>query len=281
MKKISIITVCWNAKEDLRRTLESVEQQIYPDLEYIVMDGGSTDGTVELLDAYALRFASAEISFRYISEPDKGTYDAMNKGALLAQGEWINYMNAGDAFYSPSCLMEFFTKGVEEDAGVIYGDTFQMFDFGSGIATEADYLKDNTVMPFCHQSCFVRRELMTEFKFDLSYRIIADHDLFYRLRKSAVRFQYIPVVIARYNGQYGLSATHPLTLHLEGLRSHQITERWYYPFALFWTYLRYGWVQPFKNHMPRRITDWWMKRKRKRFINKTPYSIEEVITCRQ
>lgn len=121
-------------------------------------------------------------------------------------------------------------------------------------------------MPFCHQSCFVKTKLMQQFLFDMSYRIIADHDLFYRLRKANIIFQYIPIIVARYNGQYGLSATHPLTLRLEGLRVHQITKKWYYPLALTWTYLRYGWVQPFKNHMPHWMTEAWMKRKRK-FIN--------------
>lgn len=79
-------------------------------------------------------------------------------------------------------------------------------------------------MPFCHQSCFVKTKLMQQFLFDMSYRIIADHDLFYRLRKANIIFQYIPIIVARYNGQYGLSATHPLTLRLEGLRVHQITK---------------------------------------------------------
>ena len=264
--KVTIITVCFNAATDLQKTLDSVLNQQYTDLEYLVVDGGSRDNTLDLLKHYKPLFDKAGKVFRYVSEKDKGTYDAMNKGARMAQGEWINYMNAGDTFYDATTLQEFFSQNINQESGVIYGDTLQIFDFGSGIAKASDYQKDNPVMPFCHQSCFVKADLMREFQFDLSYRIVADHDLFFRLHEANVGFQYIPAAVARYNGQYGLSATNPLMLRLEGLRIHHIAEKWYYPFALVWTYLRYGWVQAFKNHMPRRLTDAWMKRKRK-FIN--------------
>ncbi len=264
--KLTVITVCFNAAKDLKKTLDSVLTQTFIDFEYLVIDGGSKDNTLDLLETYKPLFAKAGKMFRYVSESDKGTYDAMNKGASLANGEWINYMNAGDSFYANSTLLDFFSSSWPESTGVLYGDTFQIFDFGSGVAREDDYKKDNTIMPFCHQSCFVKTKLMQQFLFDTSYRIIADHDLFYRLRKANTIFQYIPIIVARYNGQYGLSATHPLTLRLEGLRVHQITKKWYYPLALTWTYLRYGWVQPFKNHMPHWMTEAWMKRKRK-FIN--------------
>lgn len=264
--RLTVVTVCFNAADDLKKTLDSVLAQNFTDFEYLVVDGGSKDNTLDLLETYKPLFAKEGKIFRYVSEPDKGTYDAMNKGAKLAKGEWINYMNAGDSFYMDSTLYDFFATVPKENIGVLYGDTFQVFDFGSGIAKEEDYKKDNTIMPFCHQSCFVKTELMCQFPFNLTYRIVADHDLFYRLHKENITFKYIPIVVARYNGQYGLSATHPLMLHLEILRIHHINKKWYYPFKLMWTYLRYSWVQPFKDHMPRRITDAWMKQKRK-FIN--------------
>lgn len=265
--KLTVITVCFNAADDLKKTLDSVLTQTYTDFEYLVVDGGSKDNTIALLETYKPLFAKENKVFRYVSEPDQGTYDAMNKGARLAKGEWINYMNAGDSFYANSTLYEFFSTPLKKNAGVLYGDTFQIFDFGSGIAREEDYKKDNTIMPFCHQSCFVKTELMHQFPFNQTYRIVADHDLFYRLREKNIIFQYIPIVVSCYNGQYGLSATHPLTLHLENLRIYHINKKWYYPFRVIWAYIRYGWVQPFKDYMPRRITDIWMKHKRK-FINK-------------
>ena len=177
--KLTVITVCFNAAKDLKKTLDSVLTQTFIDFEYLVIDGGSKDNTLDLLETYKLLFAKAGKIFRYVSEADKGTYDAMNKGASLANGEWINYMNAGDSFYANSTLQDFFSSSWPESTGVLYGDTFQIFDFGSGIAREDDYKKDNTIMPFCHQSCFVKTKLMQQFLFDMSYRIIADHDLFY------------------------------------------------------------------------------------------------------
>lgn len=266
MKTITIITVCFNAYEDLKKTLDSVFSQQYNDYEYIVVDGGSTDGTIKLLEQYKVLFENHHKTFKFITEKDKGTYDAMNKGARMAHGEWINYMNAGDCFYTNTTLREIFSKVIDKDIGVLYGDTFQVFDFGSGIATEDYYLKDNDTMPFCHQSSFVKSELLHKFPFDLSYKIIADHDFFLQLRQQNVIFLYIPIVIAKYNGQYGLSATNPLLLHKELLRTHNINIQWYYPLALLWIYLRYGWIQAFKNHMPRWMTEAWMKHKRS-FIN--------------
>lgn len=132
--KLTIITVCFNAADDLKKTLDSILTQTFTDFEYLVVDGGSKDNTLALLEFYKPLFAKENKVFRYVSEPDQGTYDAMNKGIQLAKGEWINYMNAGDSFYEDSTLHEFFSASSKENAGVMYGDTFQTFDFGSGIA---------------------------------------------------------------------------------------------------------------------------------------------------
>lgn len=262
MINLTIITVCFNAVADLHKTLDSVLSQTYRDYEYIIVDGNSKDGTLNLLESYRRKFNDAGISFTIVSEPDAGTYDAMNKGIKLAKGLWINYLNAGDRFYDNKVLDSFFAQNIDSTSGVLYGDTQEVFDFGCGIAKPQDIDGGKTAMPFCHQSSFVRAEIMREFPFDLSYRIIADHDLFYRLRKHGISFQYIPITVASYNGQYCLSATHPLTLRKENLRVRGINHKWYYPFSLLWVYFRYGWVQPFKNLAPRYITNAWMKYKR-------------------
>lgn len=108
--KVTVITVCYNAANDLKITLDSVLKQTYTNFEYLIIDGGSKDQTLSLLRQYEPLFKKENKIFRFISEKDNGTYDAMNKGALLAKGEWINYMNAGDSFYTESCLQEFFNR---------------------------------------------------------------------------------------------------------------------------------------------------------------------------
>lgn len=262
MKKVSIITVCYNAEMDLKKTIDSVLKQTYNNFEYIVVDGGSRDNSVELLQESKMQFMSKGIPFTCISEQDRGTYDAMNKGASMAVGEWINYMNAGDCFYSDTTLEDFFSCHISNDTGVCYGNTLQIYDFGSGISQPKDF-KNNPMMPFIHQSSFVRTRLMRKYSFDLRFSIVADFDFFFRLRRDKIIFQYIPIIVSRYNGQYGLSATNPLLLRKELLEVKGITQRWYYGMALICTYLRYGWVQFFKNNIPCFITNAWMKSKRK------------------
>ena len=104
---ISVVTVCYNAADTIEKTMLSVLNQTYHDIEYIIIDGGSTDGTVEIIRKYADRIAY------WVSEPDKGIYDAMNKGIKVATGEWINFMNAGDEFVDANVLDKlFFAKTV-------------------------------------------------------------------------------------------------------------------------------------------------------------------------
>ena len=100
--KISVVTVCYNAADTIERTMLSVLNQTYHDIEYIIIDGGSTDGTVDIIRKYADKIAY------WVSEPDKGIYDAMNKGIKVATGEWINFMNAGDYYYSNEVLKNVF-----------------------------------------------------------------------------------------------------------------------------------------------------------------------------
>ena len=99
--KITIVTVCFNAEEILEQTMLSVLNQTYSDIEYLLIDGGSKDGTLDIIKKYSDRV-------RWISEPDKGIYDAMNKAIKMASGEWINFMNAGDFFASTDVLEKVF-----------------------------------------------------------------------------------------------------------------------------------------------------------------------------
>ena len=99
--KITVVTVCYNAESVLKKTFNSVLNQEYGDYEYVVIDGNSTDNTVNIIKEYKRKFEKRDIEFRYISEPDKGIYDAMNKGILKANGKYVSILNSDDFFHNP------------------------------------------------------------------------------------------------------------------------------------------------------------------------------------
>ena len=104
MPKISVVTVCYNAVETIEKTILSVINKTYQNIEYIIIDGASTDGTVDIINRYRDKIAY------FVSEPDKGIYDAMNKGINAATGDWISFMNAGDTFYCNKTIHRLFHR---------------------------------------------------------------------------------------------------------------------------------------------------------------------------
>ncbi|MCR5455403.1 MAG: glycosyltransferase [Bacteroidales bacterium] len=174
MKKISIITVVYNSEKYIRRTIESIVGQDYPEVEYIIIDGKSKDNTMKIVDEYRDRIAVV------VSEPDKGLYDAMNKGLRHATGDYVLYINSGDALSSPSLLSEIFAN-TPEDSDVIYGDT-QITDEDGNIMHNRRHRPPDTLswkdykrgMLVCHQSFIAKRQLCSEY--DTLYKYAADFD---------------------------------------------------------------------------------------------------------
>ena len=123
MKKITIVTVTYNCSKILKETLESCINQDYENVEYIIIDGASTDGTLGIINQY-----SENISF-ILSEPDKGIYDAMNKGIEHATGEWIFFLNAGDKFYSNKTLSDLF-HNIDSESDAVLGDYYSLSNKG-------------------------------------------------------------------------------------------------------------------------------------------------------
>ena len=195
---VSIITVSYNAVSTIEETINSIINQTYINIEYIIIDGGSNDGTIEIIKRYANK-----ISY-WISEPDKGIYDAMNKGIKLAKGEWINFMNCGDTFYSASSIFDIMSLSLKE-SDVIYGNTNLVYKYGS-LIKKGDVVKANNYMPFGHQAAFTKKNILKKYLFDTHYKICADRHLYYRIYRDKGTFEYINVTISNYDVETGISA---------------------------------------------------------------------------
>lgn len=197
---LSIITVTFNAERYLERTLTSVLAQRNQDFEYLVIDGGSTDSTLDIVQRYSGRID------RWVSEPDRGLYDAMNKGLRMAKGQYVWFMNAGDEIYSPDTVTQLF-GAFEQGADVCYGDALFVHDDGSALGlrsevtphrlpTQLRWQDFRLGMVVCHQSFVVRRSIAPEYL--LVHRYSADIDWEIRCLKASKRVVGLPAPLSRY-----------------------------------------------------------------------------------
>ncbi|MBD2254579.1 glycosyltransferase [Nostoc parmelioides FACHB-3921] len=183
--KVTIVTVVRNGEKVIEKTIKSVINQNYPNLEYIVVDGDSQDDTKSIILKY-----SQYIS-KYISEPDSGIYDAMNKAAKLASGVWINYMNAGDYFYANDSLSSL-TEALNSDADVIFAGVKEVLV--DDLETRYFHKMPRPIveiwryMPICHQATMVRLSCQQEYGFNTSYIWCADHDMLARMYRDSKKF---------------------------------------------------------------------------------------------
>lgn len=166
---ISVITVSYNAVATIEQTILSVINQTYPNIEYIIIDGGSKDGTIDIIRKYADQIAY------WVSEPDEGIYDAMNKGIKIATGEWINFMNCGDSFLDMKVLNKIFISSIlneYEGVDILYGNRVSVYSFGKYFHLVDSLENFSKSFPIFHQSTFVRRVLLENNLFDLKYNIV-------------------------------------------------------------------------------------------------------------
>ncbi len=199
----TIITVTYNAGSKVSKTIDSVYKQSCTDYEYILVDGASEDDTVQRIEKHQNQFSEKNISYRYLSERDSGVYDAMNKSISLANGEWVCFLNAGDLFYDSETLRKLKdTTQKNSSADIVYGDTIEFKANGLSIYRKALPIEQITqAIPFFHQSCITKLDLLKKNLFDIRYRICADYDFFLGCYQDNARFVYIELPVSRY--EYG------------------------------------------------------------------------------
>jgi len=187
--KISVITVCRNSAATVEKTIKSVLEQTYGNIQYIIIDGNSDDGSAEIFARYRSRIDVL------VSEPDRGIYDAMNKGIGYATGNWVCFMNANDRFHDEKVLADIFSDGPGDD--IIYGYCIDPADGRSikPLPLEKFWKR----IPMNHQSAFVRTEYHRQYPFDLRYRISSVYDFFYHWYCQGLRFRYIDRPVAVYD----------------------------------------------------------------------------------
>lgn len=208
MKQVSfsIIVVCLNAGEKLLETVKSVLAQDYPNYEIIVKDGGSSDGSVERLAELGAPWETAKMEnagcIKIFTEKDTGIYDAMNQAWKEATGDYVLFLNCGDSFPASDILKKTAEHILEEEEhGIYYGDTFCE-------KTQDRVAAPPKITPFacyrnipCHQSCFYKRELFGQKKYNPAYRIRADYEHFlWCCLKEGVKPLYMDMVVASYEG---------------------------------------------------------------------------------
>lgn len=195
---VSVITVVYNGAKTIEDTILSVVNQTFDNYEYLIIDGGSKDGTIDFIKKYENKIT------KWISEKDHGIYEAMNKGVSIAKGNWICFINADDTFYNNEVLKLTFDKQYDLDTHVLYGST--EFENSKGIKSIVKPKWLSTIsfsMPFAHTSSFVRRDVLVKRPFSLTYSICADfHFFFLYYRENAHSFRKIgfPISSFAYGG---------------------------------------------------------------------------------
>lgn len=197
--KFSIITVCYNSERTIERTIQGVLEQTYEDYEYLIIDGASTDGTLDIVNKYKDKFGEKLL---VVSEPDNGIYDAMNKGISKASGDIIGIINSDD-YYEPDTLekiVEVYEKDHENPLSIYYGADRALMDgkeYSIGFH-HADFLDKSMIS---HPSCFVTKETYdTMGVFDTKYSCVADYDMMLKFKHSGkVKFVPVYAVLANFS----------------------------------------------------------------------------------
>lgn len=188
---ITIITVVYNDFKNIEKTIQAILDQTYKDIEYIIIDGGSQDGTADVIKKYESNLAY------WISEKDRGIYDAMNKAINKSNGEWIIFMNSGDLFYNNNVLQDIFFNKSYPVSDIIYGNTLALNSKNIIIPPKKiskNFFYSNTI---CHQSIFFKKEMFLKNNlYNLNYRIIADRIWLLEAAIGNANFKHVDFIVS-------------------------------------------------------------------------------------
>lgn len=205
--KITVVTVTFNAEEYLEQTIKSLIEQDYPNLEYIIIDGASRDGTIDIIKKY-----EKYISY-WMSEPDSGIYDAMNKGIQKATGEWINFMNAGDSFCEKNTISKVINE-LDKDTDLISGN-INYIKNNSNQSLKAIGLNNCLNGMFCfHQTLFTKISVMKKYMFSLEFKIAGDYDFALKCYMNQHIFKFLDFNIANFIAD-GMAESNPIKARIE------------------------------------------------------------------
>lgn len=194
--KFTIITVCYNAQQHIKGTIESVLNQTYTDFQYIIKDGQSLDNTLQIANQLVKDDKRVVVE----SSSDTGIYDAMNQALLLAEGEYVFFLNAGDVFHDSRVLENTFATSLKINADVLYGDIILKKSTSRKLKKYRNLYRHNLIYLLgdciCHQAMFAKRELFREKEFDTKYMICADRDWQIAFLKAKKKFFPMRFIVA-------------------------------------------------------------------------------------
>lgn len=195
MPKLTVITIVYNNVRDIERTINSVLNQTYPKIEYIIIDGKSTDGTLAIIEKYRSKVS------KIVSEPDKGIYDAMNKGLAIATGDYVLFMNSGDEIYDEHTVQDIFDSAPGAD--IYYGETEMYNDNWQSLGRrrheapeQFDWKSFKYGMSISHQAIYIKRSIVAPY--DLSYKYSSDIDWIIKAAKKASSIVNVHRYVAKY-----------------------------------------------------------------------------------
>ena len=199
---VTVITICFNSENEIERTMRSVLEQSYNSIEYIIIDGCSQDKTCSKAKSVVSQYKSRDV--KIFSEPDKGIYDAMNKGIKFATGDWLIFMNSGDCFYNENVLSSLMSD-LTQDIDILRGNIirrYPRFDVKSvGVTSQNPGIIDMINNTFHHQACLIKKKLFEDYGYySLDYSLCSDWKFFYDcvvLHK--VKTKYVDITVSLFS----------------------------------------------------------------------------------